>query len=150
MRIEESPGHLLVVDPPFEGIGWGLAGVCLLVFLLVWYLRAAAPTARWWVFLFLAVPPAIGAIALAGSYTEMAFSAHSCDILEVRAFLFRNTRSIPLQDVDQALIGRGRKTSGLVLRFRSGEEYIPGSFSDRGGYRAAAEAINRYLAQRRR
>jgi hypothetical protein len=150
MRVEEAPGRLVVIDPPFAGVAWALAALCLLLLVFAWYLRGSPQAGRAWVFLLLAVPPAMGAVALGGGWTEMVFAPHQLEIHQVRAFVLRTTRTVPLEQVEQAMIGRARKTSGLVLRFRSGEEFIPGSFSDRGGYRPAMEAINGFLARHRR
>lgn len=148
MTFEEARDRLIVVDPPYATIGWILSLVALLLLIAAWYSRGHQ-AGRWWVFLVLTMPCAVLAVALAGSWTEMLFEGQQITIREVRGFVMRRTRTAPLASVDQALVGRGRKTIGLVLRFHSGERYIPGSFNDRGGQVEAVEAINRYLATHR-
>ena len=143
----QTPQELIVTDPPFAMIGYCLGAVALCLAIVAFLSRIHSPGGKWWVYLTLTIPFALLALALGASWTEIAFQGpkQRIEIREVRGYVFRKKRELSLSEVDQALVGRGRKTTGLVLRFRNGEEYIPGSFSDRYGYREAVDAINRYL-----
>lgn len=148
LTLDQLPTRLTIIDPPFAAIGWGLSFVTLSLFLLSLYLRWRVPAARWWVFALIALPFAILALGLWGTHTELVLEDNRCELRETR-FLVPIKRTIPVASIANAAVGRGRRTNGLVLVLRSGEELPIGIFSDRGGYREAANAINRFLITRR-
>lgn len=141
---------LVVVDPPFYSTSWPLIVSSLFLIGLAHFLRRYGEIRWWWTPLVFLIPIGILGAYLLGSSTVLTFDQEKCTIHEVTAFYFESQRIIPLNQIQQALLGRGRKTTGLVLRLTSGQEYVQRNFSDRGGHNQAVEAINRHLDQHRR
>lgn len=149
MDVLRDGERLIIFDPPLIPAALSVLFVCIILIGLSFFLRHLKPEMRWWAPLVMVFPVSTFGVWLAGTSTKVTLDHEQCVVSETQAFFERKPRTIPLADIHEALIARGRKTAGLVLKMNSGEEFAIGILSDRPGTQAAVEAINQRLAEMR-
>ncbi len=147
--LEQTSERLTVVDPPYYFAG-GMFFLVALVgcgFSLIVDRSTEPPTRVGWPAFVVALPFAVIALALLGSQTTVTLDrpGQTMDLTKRRFLVLGTTRREKLTQLRRAVVGEFEGTRTLILEFASGETYPLGSFTDRGGYDAAAGAINRFV-----
>lgn len=145
---EQTAQRLVVVDPPNY-----LGGFVMLAFTLV-LLSAAFPSRNQpdggisWIALGLGVFCLVVTVALLTGKTEMSFSRETqqMKLAGKYAGIEMRSRETPLDQVRHAEIETRKDGRCLIVVTHSGTVVRLGSFSRRGGYHEAANAINDFLS----
>jgi hypothetical protein len=149
---ERSPSRLVILDPPFYGLGLFLIilGVILLAAAAVLFPAFRAGRESLWLVLPVAAIPLVTGAALLTSRSYVVLS-HENGLVEIQDESFgkaESKRQIPLQEVRAAAVEPFSNTRRLVLVLQSGGVVPLTSATSRGGHQMAANAINDFLAGR--
>ncbi len=148
--LENSPSRLQVVDPPyyFAGAMFVLVALGICAMSLIRDDSTTPPSRVGWPAFLIAVPFLVVAAAMLGSQTAITLdrSSNLLDIQIRKFFLPTQHRAEPLAHLRRAEVASYEGTQTLILLFASGSKLPLGSYTDRGGYPAAAEAINNFLS----
>jgi hypothetical protein len=147
--VEQTPSRLVVVDPPYYLAGICLTAASLLLAAFLWMqVDDADPQGRiGWPALVMAAPFLLIGLLLLTNVTTATLSRASNTLRIDRSYLgmVLRRREFPLSEVRCASVGTDQQTRRLAFVLVSGEEVWLGSFTDRKGYYAAADAINAFL-----
>jgi hypothetical protein len=152
--VEQTSKRLVIEDPPYYLAG----GVCLAVGLILASLRRLrigegdTPEQMGWVALLLAAPFVVAGLLLLTGSTTATLSRETGRLTIRKRYLgmVMKTREALLAEVQGVAVGTDQQSRSLSFVLHSGEEISLGSFTDRKGYYAAAEAANRFLQESRR
>ncbi len=146
--IERTPARLVVVDPPYSLAGMVIVVVALAIAGLYWLKSESDPEGRvGWPALLVAIPFFFMGLLLLTNKTVAILSRATNTLTVQHYYLGRpwRERVIPLSELGGADVASDQQTRGLALVLKSGESIWMGSFTDRKGYYAAADAINAFL-----
>jgi len=151
--LQQSPGHLLLYEPPYWAFAIAFLAVGLVIalglFLFMWSLHVR--TAMRWSGCVLALPFLFFGLKALTSRTLVELSAQdrTVRIQHAQFFVSGAPRNIPLDDVVRAIELHARRSYAAALLLRSGEHVLLTGYGDQLGKPGMIAAINEFLATQR-